>query len=401
MRIAEIREIVVTFYRNSDKPTFWFTVIIMSRLVGFIPSLPKVLIYGCFMLYGLYVMSRDNRRFYLPLLCFLIYIPIQLVLVSPDEMFNSWERFILFALLLVCVSPLFVGEKVIEFRQTIFRIMVVICTFIGVGSFLARFLGINYGTHTQFESIMNIGTFGGLTTHSMLLGPVAGIGAVFCGWLGYAKGNRIYWVMSALCLFSVMFSASRSSLMATIAGMTIALYKLSGSGQKFVKLLVIVIMVGAVTFPLWGNALAPVIAKNEGNIAAGGIYSSRDALWNARISEFENHPIFGVGFDAIDLDISRSAGGYDEVSGMVEAGSSWLIILSMTGIVGAMILLPLLIKAYLVSFREANMFSSLVCGVLTLFYVHMIAEGYIFYGGSALAAILWITIGVAYDRKYV
>ena len=43
---------------------------------------------------------------------------------------------------------------------------------------------------------------------------------------------------------------------------------------------------------------------------------------------------------------------------------------------------------------------ALLCGVLTLFFVHMFAEGYIFAGGSFLAFMLWLTVGVATDSKY-
>ncbi len=59
--------------------------------------------------------------------------------------------------------------------------------------------------------------------------------------------------------------------------------------------------------------------------------------------EFESSPLIGVGFDAIDLNLSSASGGYDKDSGMVESGSSWLIILSMTGLIGAILLFPVLL----------------------------------------------------------
>lgn len=400
MTLSEIKNFIVSYYRESNKPTFWFAVIILSQVIAFIPPVPSVVIYAVYIAYAYYVLRQHVISFYLPLLIFLAYIPIQLIIVDPNSMFRSWERFVLFALLLVCVSPLINSEKSIDYRRTIFRLSLVVCAFIGIGSFFARFLGINYGATKGTNFMQVIGTFGGLTLHSMLLGPVAGIGAVFCCWLGFLNRKYIYWIMAALCMFSVMFSASRSSLMAVVAGLTILIYKISGSAAIFTKIVVGVVMLGAVSFPIWGSALDDVIKKNEVNMAAGGAYSSRDALWESRMLEFESSPVLGVGFDAVDVDIARSVGGYNDETGMVESGSSWLIILSMTGLVGMIILFPVLIGSYKVVFQRESVYSALICGILTLFYVHMIAEGYIFYGGSLLAFLLWITLGVAHDCKY-
>lgn len=393
---------IISFYKNSNKPTFWFTVVIISRLFAFLPNVPSIIVYLSFFLYACYVLTRSVNSLYIPLVIFIAYIPIQLLATHPDSMFHSWERFILFILLLVCVSPLFISTKLINCRKTIFYLVAVCCSIVGVGSFFARFLGINYGSRNQIDFILNVGSFGGLTSHSMLLGPTAGIGALFCLWLGFTNTQKKYrwWTMAVFCAISVLFSASRSSLMALIAGMAVLIYKLSETKTKFLKIIITIVIMGTITFPIWGSALDSVIKKNELNVASGSAFSSRDALWQARILEFKENPVFGVGFGAIDLDIASEVGGYDETTGMVESGSSWLIILSMTGIIGLILLLPVLFVSYKSAFSSRDSLSSLICGVLTLFYVHMIAEGYIFYGGSLLAFMLWATVGAASDYKY-
>jgi len=331
---------------------------------------------------------------------FLIYVPVQLIIVQPDSIFKPWERFALFVFLMICVSPLIRSDELSAYRIKIFEISAIFCVFLGVGSFFARFLGINYSMHGRMDFLLNVGVFGGLTRHSMLLGPIAGIGSIYCIWKGMLLKDKLYWILGAFCLIAVMFSASRSSLMASIAGLTIVIYKLSHSGAGFVKICVAITLIGAISFPIWGQALDSVIMKNEANIAAGSALSSRDALWDARISEFKNSPVLGVGFDALDLGMARQVEGFDEQSGVVESGSSWLTILSMTGILGTVILIPFLIKTYVGVYRESDDYAALLCGVLTLFYVHMIAEGYIFFGGSMLAFLLWLTIGVSYDCRF-
>lgn len=400
MNFSSLKTSLFEFYSNCNKLTFWFCLIEMNQLVGFTPGVPSVVLYAALIGYAIYQLSRHGMEFNWGLMAFLLYVPLALLITSPDAVFHSWERFVLFALLLVCVSPIFTGEEAIRNRRDMFRIVLVVCVIIGVGSFFARFLGINFMRTYNRDFMSKVGLFGGLTTHSMLLGPIAGISAIYMAYLGYLMRKKTFFLLSFLSIMTVMFTASRSSLAATIAGITIAIFRLSGSINKFAVTIVAVIMLGAATFPLWGNAMDAVIAKNEANVRAGGATNSRDKLWDARINEFKENPVYGVGFAAIDRNSSGDT-GFDVRTGMVESGSSWLIILSMTGLLGALMIVPVLLRAYMTVYRDDEKFSALVCGVLTMFFVHMLAEGYIFYGGSQMAFMMWLTVGVAMDCKYI
>lgn len=387
------------FYIACDKPAFWLCMVELNQIVGFTPSVPQVLIYAALIGYIIYQLLSQDVEFNHWLAAFLIYVPFELLITAPDAVFRSWERFVLFALLLTCVSPLLVSEQIVRNRRDMFRMLLAVCVVIGVGSFFARFLGINFMLANKSDLQAQVGMFGGLTIHSMVLGPIAGIGALYMAYLAYLNGQKWYWLLSAMSLFSVMFSASRAALAASVAGLTIMMYRLSGSVNKFVITAVVAVMIGAASFPIWGSALDAVIAKNEANIREGGAVKSREKLWDARFSEFGANPVFGVGFTAIARHVAGDA-GFDERTGMVESGSSWLIILSMTGLMGALMLVPLLFRAFYTVYRDEDKFSALVCGILTLFFVHMIAEGYIFYGGSQMAFMLWLTVGVAMDCQY-
>lgn len=388
------------FYSSCDKPTFWFCLIELNQIVGFTPGVPSPVLYVTLCGYALYQLVRNARRINTGLMCFLAYVPIGLLVESPDSVFRSWERFVLFAVLLACVSPLFTSRKAITNRRMMFQMLLVICTIIGVGSFLARFLGINCMQTYRSDVFFQVGSFGGLTTHSMLLGPVAGISAMYMAYLGYMYRKKMYWLLFAASACSVMFSASRSALAACVAGLTVMLFKLSGTVSRFAVAAVVFVTLGVASFPLWGSAMYAVIEKNERNIEAGSMIDSRESLWESRYEEFKSSPVFGVGFAAIDRKLSGQA-GLDERTGMVESGSSWLIVLSMTGLLGACLIFPVLTKAYIEAYRDTDKYAALVCGTLTMFFVHMIAEGYIFYGGSQLAFMLWLTVGVAMDCKYL
>lgn len=399
MKWADVKNFVQRFYRSSDKPTFWFALVILNQLMGFTPNVPSFVIYAAMISYALYCLMKPIKRVNINLIVFSVYVPIGLIITTPDSVFHSWERFILFILLLLCVSPLLVSSKLMANRQKLFKIALFVSTVIGVGSFFARFLGINFMSSNNVV-MTQAGTFGGLTVHSMLLGPIAGVGTLFMSYCAYTNKKKIYWLLAFFCLLAVAFSASRSSLMATLVGLVVMLYKLSGTASKFVSTAVVVILIGALTFPLWEGALEGVRAKNEGNINAGSAMSSRDYLWEARWKEFKSSPFFGLGFSAVDRDLANDA-SFDAETGMVESGSSWLIILSMTGIFGFLLIVPVFIKALYTTYTHTNQYAYLICGILVLFYLHMFAEGYIYYGGSLLAFIMWLTVGVANDSKYL
>ena len=82
---------VITFYRSCNKPTFWFACVVLWQLMAFLPSMPSMVLYGVYIAYALYVLFHSsNLTFYKPLLVFLLYVPVQLMLVAPDSSFHCW-----------------------------------------------------------------------------------------------------------------------------------------------------------------------------------------------------------------------------------------------------------------------------------------------------------------------
>lgn len=395
--IKEIISSIKHFCKNCDKPTLFFALAAVNQVVGFTPQIPSVAYYAILILYAFYCLTflRSVNVFFA---LFLLYVPLELSVMQPNSIFKPWERYVLFALVMVCVSPLLQGNKCQMRRSRIFKIILFSCAFLGVGSFFARFLGINYN-YGAYSQTFTFGTFGGLTTFSMMLGPIAGIGSLYMMALWYKTKKRWYMIGSICCMFAVLFSASRSALMATLAGNVLMLYKMSGTGSRFMKYGVMITLVASVTFPLWGGALDDVIAKNESNIEAGSVFDSRSEKWDARTKEFKDNPLLGVGFASIDpnaSDISESTMS----SGVVEPGSSWLCIFSMTGLIGALLLFPVFYRAFATAWCGRSEVASVITGVLTFFYVHMFTEGYVLSGGSFLTLCLWLTIGVAHDCKF-
>lgn len=88
-------------------------------------------------------------------------------------------------------------------------------------------------------------------------------------------------------------------------------------------------------------------------------------------------------------------------TGIIEPGSSWLAILSMTGIAGFAFFMTLLFstvsKLYALFKEDNDDWALLHLGILAVFAIHFIAEGYVFSGGGALCFLFWFFFGCAYS----
>lgn len=386
---------IIGFYRESDKPSLLFALFIGNQICGFTPGMPTIPLYAIIIMYAVYCLTKNNG-IVTTMALFLAYIPIEIILTQPDGVFKAWERCFVFILLMICVSPLLKGNFQKYRRQSVLKASLYLCTLLGAGSFFARFFGINYMYVGYDDIATGVGLFGGLTVHSMLLGPIAGVGAVYSLYKAYKTKNKYLWCIAIMCIGSVLFSASRASLIATIAGCVITFYKASGSTSGFVKSIVVSTMLASLTFPLWNSALDGVIEKNNNNIESGSMYSSREDKWENRMDEFVSSPIVGVGFVS-----AGSPSSEDFNNGVFENGSSWLSIFSMLGLIGGVLVVTILLEALKsVWYVKQTSDAPIIAGLLVLFFVHMIAEGYIFFAGSYLCFLLWVIVGVANDYKY-
>lgn len=378
-----------------NKLTLLYVIVTVSAVVGFLPSLPSIVTYSFTIVFALYC-ATHVRKLNRIILAFLLYIPVNLLLTNPNAIFQPWLRYGLFLCLLIIVSPLCQSKWLRENRLYLWKIVMWACVLLGVGSFFAFFMGINFMAipeeYSEFVDLNATGWFAGLTKHSMLLGPIAGIGACLMASKAINTKKKIYWILVVFAVGAVLFSASRSAFAAVIAGVTVTIYKQSKSTSRFVGISVIVILLLSMTYTLWSGALTGILEKNKGTSLN---MDSRTELWDKSLDEFEGSSIFGVGFCSSSDVLSASK------YGKIESGSSWLNVLSMLGLVGAFFVVIIMWKALHSAYKRNDEYGALLLGVLILFYIHMMAEGYIFAGGSFLSFMLWLTVGVATDSKFI
>lgn len=326
---------------------------------------------------------------------FILYLALNVYVTNPPAVFRSWERLFLFILLFATVGPMFENKASRFFRATCLNILLVINAVLAIISFFCYFAGINYFANFH-DYIYGAGKFGGLYAHSMLLGPMAGISSCFILWIFLRKRKIILLVPFCLCVGAMLFSASRAAFLSTIVA-CLTMPFISNKMAKAVKILIILGIAGTCTFPLWEDALSGIEQKNAGNEKLGQ-YGSRTQKFNARLDEFKKDEIFGIGFASID---PKTGDEFNTRTGQNEPGSSWLATLSMTGIIGFMFVAVLMLKAFFRAKNSSMAYGPLAASLLAWFAVHMLFEGYIYAAGGPLCFILWLSIAVAFDLKYI
>ena len=336
------------------------------------------------------LIAKDVRRFSLAGIGFIL-------LTLPGVVFSDFSlqvfaKWVGWVMLYALVGPVIQSHNARVFRQSAWRTIRIGFIFISTASFAWYVLGLpSYWP----------GTFIGVTSHSMLLGPIAGMAFLFCANYAFLKRSTLYAVLSLLAIIPCFLAGSRTAILALVAGM-IVLVGLSFRRINLRKsLLVISITLITLSFGIallqWEN-IANLDSAFTNTLEQKGLQNTREALWAARWKEFSENPLFGIG-------IGRGVGGEDEgvaidASGNinVEPGSSYLALLSMTGIVGA----SGFFFIFLSSFRRIwlNRHSSFLPEMLIIgifLTVHMVTEGWIYAVGSPFCLLFWLWLGHSRD----
>lgn len=385
----------------------------LGVLLGLIAStlvlggvLPLNSLYYCIIILIAMLSIIRGKRINVILLLFPLCLLIGLIINLPPSYFRSWERFGAFMMLYIATMPVFSSKALNKMHLQLFRTLLIISVIIGVGSFLAYFLGINLmrrGGEADF-GVDEVGKFGGLACHSMILGPLAAITTSVLTHKSMISVNRkkkiVYCILAIISACSMFLSASRGSVLSCLVSLLVlVIVNCYGKTSKLIKTIIISITIIVASFPVYAPILVAVIAKQEFNNRAGGATSSRAQRWEHRLIEFSDNPIFGIGFSSMDPQYSKE---FDKVTGVMEPGSSWLVILSQTGLVCAIIIFGVVIKVfrslYKLATKQKQAYSALLLAILSFFTVHFIAEGYIYAAGSFLCLMFWTTLGCAYTH---
>lgn len=314
---------------------------------------------------------------------------ISVFLNDIPSFFVPYQRLTAFILTITLIGPIFYSTVLIHFRRKLFWILNNWIIFMVIASFIGLILGLPF--------IFGPGGFTGLFNQSMVLGPFAAIALIVSLYYFYTANTKswkwIYILIALACFLSCIASASRGAILAVIMGILIFFYKiyqkkLSGYLLRIIVLIVVLV----ISYPLWQNYTGNLMNKISRSQERNGITTTRDNLWSARIAEFNSSPIIGIGFSAVD---TRLTNRYDPETGVIEPGSSWLVILSMTGLLGFIPILILISSFFFMLYKSSyTPKNALYIGILMIFIIHMIPEGYVFSSGSGQFFYFWLLLGV-------
>lgn len=274
-----------------------------------------------------------------------------------------------------------------------------IFVFLSISSFFCYFLGINFSSTAlkQNDAMLDhAGYFGGLTRHSMILGPVAGIACCVLATKYIYEKKAIFAAGAFFSFASVLLSASRVALLALFIAMVFILIRADKSQFKKFELVSIGFVLLAImilTTALFSSLMLDKYIANEGR----GVLSSRQFLWNARLTEFIDSPIYGCGFASEK--VVRSVGILK--NGVIEPGTSWGAISAQVGLCGLIPVIYMWGKAILIHINQRAEENIINTALIIYISIHMSAEGYIMAAGNPMCLFSWLMISVALYRYKV
>ena len=339
-----------------------------------------------------------------------IYICCMLSILLNDipAAYLPWFRFALFVIVTVIASPFIQSAFYDKFRINLFKYIHNLLILIIVFSIPAIVL------NERSPS----GMFTGFTNHSMLLAPISAVSLITLIYYLYLnKFNRILIIiLIAFSFIALLLSASRISLVGFVLAMVFFFYRKNRHNMReFAKTGISILAIFILTYPLWNGYMEGIEKKNEAAINAetgkANLASSREIMWAQRIKEFKSSPFVGIGFCyapyAIGTDELSGKVQYVETdTGNIEPGSSWLGVLSMTGLLGFLGIISIWISSFRMCFqmeKKDNLYAIYLSSMMVFWCVHMIAEGEIFSAGGFLCFMVWLGVGTvqgAYNVLY-
>lgn len=342
------------------------------------------------------LLSRGVDKVNHTMIYFIVCCLLSMIVNNIPAFFKPFERFIQFLLVLFCVSPLLQSYEISRFRYRMLEIITMAFGLITVGSFVLKCTG---------GGITSVGYFG-FSQHPNFLGFFSMITAILFLSLFFVvtdKKKRVaIMVLYVISFLIVLLSAARICLAGTVLGSVVFLYLYYKENlSRMIAVLLAMVALSAISFPLYEPYLDGIMYKQNNAQEEESSTSSRDLIWATRFEEIRRYPIFGVGCFAVDTSIpiaddERYYNPYSSDTGVVELGSTYLGVMSQTGILGfigfAMILLFAFYRCWK-AFRETDSIVPIwLLSSFSALAIHMIVEGYATQAGSMQCIYLWLLL---------
>lgn len=355
--------------------------------------IPQAVYYAWFAFVG-FMGLMWKSKINLTMVLFIVACMLSIACNDIPSIFRSEFRLISFFLMILAIGPLNEGTESVRYKWNLFNILNKIIIIGTVFSFIGYLL--------HFPLFFGWSGFNGFTNHTMTMSSIGSISALLCFKLFLDETKNPNSNLKRKCGFSgaaiasilVSFlGASRAALGATFVAFFFYLWFYLGNLNKFFKYLFAALLIVTISFPVWYPYTEEVREKTEEREVMGGQFSSRESLWDARISEFESSPFFGIGFASVDMERTPVM-----ANGGIEPGSGWLFMLSSVGLLGTLlffILILLPIFKFMIHHQKYPPETLIVVTLLLWRCIHLIAEGYIMASGDFSFLHVWLLIALA------
>ena len=239
-----------------------------------------------------------------------------------------------------------------------------------------------------------VGGFSAFINHTMLLGPITGLGVAFAVARAWHRRSWQWGLFAFIGFMPSLASGSRVAVLATCVAIAFLLVRRKPWFGVLFGLGFALAVFGFVKL----GASSETGGGLTGAISQKGNQNTRAALWESRIAEFQASPLIGIG---IAMGTGDGASEREKGGGVnVEPGSCYLAVLSMTGVLGTVSFFSAL-GITLDSYRRSRHKSTLDKDMLSMagvyLAVHGLAEGWILGFGHPLCFVFWLWLGNVAD----
>lgn len=354
------------------------------------PAIPQPIYYSIFVGFiGVFIFIVKGVKIEPLMLFFLLLAGFSILANDIPGYIQAPFRLLSFILIVSLIGPFFQSPSLNFFKARTFQFSNQLLLLLGALTFFVYILplGIPQGR----------GGFTGFMVHSMTLAPFLGVALIlalhklyeFQGFRPSKSRKYLLIVAIVLIFISHLLASSRSAILASIGGAAFFFFKYYQRRLgRLVLLYVSLPLLVVFSYPIWEGYTEGIQRKMEYNERNDDLYASRRSNWDTRLAEFKSSPIIGIGFahitDHVDIETGTS-----------EPGSSWLAVLAQTGVLGAGVVILLFLGNLwmLIRDKENTLMAATLGGLLVLFILHMMAEGYLLASGSYLFFYLWLLLG--------
>lgn len=387
-------------------PSFVAFVLFSMDMSGIFGNWGYKLYYPIIILFSFFIyQKKDNID--IRYLFFLIACLVSIIFNDIPSFFRSQYRFIGFIFLFVAFSGMYNNRKIALIRLHTLYIFSLLAVLLVVINYVLLKMG--YVNSKQMELYEELGYYSGSTGNNEM-GSLGAISIVVLS----TYFMKFYKKITPFCkiLFLVFFIASismlamassRMALLCALISILLAVYK--NNKRNFLKLMIsffIVFLLVIVCASFFGDMFSYMLSKQGGDIANVDT-SSRDELWNFRLREFKESPLWGVGFACARYWLNGY--GINFESGVVEFASGWLAVLSQLGVLGFVSLMLIVVPNVLYILRNRlNSYCSLWLSSLTVVFVFQpFTEAYITNVGAVLCCLFWLCYSVidSFRKGYI